>query len=92
MSETRTDAVDQLNARQAGFNLFLVGFLVLFLELACILGLLLTSSSCNSSQTSCLSPASSGCHVVAWQRARIGIGSHIFHLSPLERSSRRVQY
>ena len=31
-----TDTVDQLNTRQYGFNLFLVGFLVLFLELACI--------------------------------------------------------
>src|SRR6266536_2274220 len=31
-----TETVDQLNARQCGINLFLVGFLVLFLELACI--------------------------------------------------------
>ena len=31
-----TDTVDKLSARQYGFNLFLVGFLVLFLELACI--------------------------------------------------------
>src|SRR5215831_18403167 len=36
MSERRADAIDQLSARQYGFNLFLVGFLVLFLELACI--------------------------------------------------------
>jgi hypothetical protein len=27
---------DGLNQRQVGFNLFLVGFLILFLELACI--------------------------------------------------------
>src|SRR5439155_18349267 len=31
-----TDTLDQLSSRQHGFNLFLVGFLVLFLELACI--------------------------------------------------------
>jgi SAM-dependent methyltransferase len=31
-----TDTVDQLSPRQHGFNLFLIGFLVLFLELACI--------------------------------------------------------
>ena len=31
-----TDTVNQLSPRQCGFNLFLVGFLVLFLELACI--------------------------------------------------------
>src|SRR5437763_513534 len=31
-----TETVDQLSARQCGLNLFLVGFLVLFLELACI--------------------------------------------------------
>jgi spermidine synthase len=30
------NTVDQLSARQLGFNLFLVGFLVLFLELTCI--------------------------------------------------------
>src|SRR5262249_31075439 len=30
------DTVDSLSSRQYGFNLFLVGFLVLFLELACI--------------------------------------------------------
>jgi SAM-dependent methyltransferase len=34
MSVTRT--VEGLNERQFGFNLFLVGFLILFLELACI--------------------------------------------------------
>src|SRR5215213_8292358 len=31
-----TRAADGLNERQIGFNLFLVGFLILFLELACI--------------------------------------------------------
>src|SRR5829696_2725749 len=31
-----TVAFDQLSPRQYGFNLFLTGFLVLFLELACI--------------------------------------------------------
>src|SRR5436190_10394505 len=31
-----TDTVDQLSPRQHGFNLFLIGFLVLFLDLACI--------------------------------------------------------
>src|SRR3989442_2139726 len=31
-----TDIVDPLSSRQHGFNLFLVGFLILFLELACI--------------------------------------------------------
>src|SRR5262245_5994070 len=36
MSGTRMNAGDQLSARQYGLNLFLVGFLVLFLELACI--------------------------------------------------------
>ncbi len=36
MSEARPDGLDQVNARQCGLNLFLVGFLVLFFELACI--------------------------------------------------------
>src|SRR5215472_560961 len=36
MSETRINTLDQLSSRQHGLNLFLVGFLVLFLELACI--------------------------------------------------------
>jgi len=36
MSETYSDAVLRLSARQYGLNLFLVGFLVLFFELACI--------------------------------------------------------
>ena len=31
-----TNLADGPNQRQAGFNLFLVGFLILFLELACI--------------------------------------------------------
>ncbi|GKQ52713.1 hypothetical protein [Bradyrhizobium sp. Ce-3] len=31
-----TNVAEGLNQRQAGFNLFLVGFLILFLELACI--------------------------------------------------------
>ena len=36
MSETRMDTVDRLDERRHGLNLFLVGFLVLFFELACI--------------------------------------------------------
>src|SRR5215472_15062425 len=36
MSERPSGTVNQLSASQHGFNLFLVGFLVLFLELACI--------------------------------------------------------
>jgi spermidine synthase len=36
MSKTRMNAGDQLSARQYGLNLFVVGFLVLFFELACI--------------------------------------------------------
>src|SRR3954451_20168032 len=31
-----TCLAEELNVRQSGFNLFLVGFLILFLELACI--------------------------------------------------------
>src|ERR1700733_4397017 len=31
-----TNLAEGLNKRQIGFNLFLVGFLILFLELACI--------------------------------------------------------
>src|SRR5437016_12425685 len=34
--EIMVDIVDRLSSRQGGFTLFLVGFLVLFLELACI--------------------------------------------------------
>jgi SAM-dependent methyltransferase len=36
MNEARTDTADRIDERQHGLNLFLVGFLVLFFELACI--------------------------------------------------------
>ena len=36
MSETRENAGDPVDERRQGLNLFLVGFLVLFFELACI--------------------------------------------------------
>jgi len=36
MFETRPNTLGQASARQYGLNLFLVGFLVLFFELACI--------------------------------------------------------
>jgi hypothetical protein len=36
VEEAQTSRIDQLNIRLQALNLFLVGFLVLFFELACI--------------------------------------------------------
>lgn len=75
MSET--NAAAGLNQRQFGFNLFLVGFLILFLELACIRWFAAKVVFSSSPMSFCSRP-SSACPAAALPRVAAPTGLDCF--------------